>query len=109
MTEMTKKALLDICKKLELYRTPELNDKLFLHYKGFRRVENLEEYTGLKCLYLEGNGLQRIEGLENQKEMRSLFLQENLIEKMEGFEFSKGIGVDTLWLAPDLIPEKKAH
>ena len=86
MTEMTKKVLLDICKKLELYRTPELNDKLFLHYKGFRRVENLEEYTGLKCLYLEGNGLQKIEGLENQKEMRSLFLQENCIEKIEGLD-----------------------
>lgn len=86
MTDMTKKALLDICKKLELYRTPELNDKLFLHYKGFRRVQNLEEYTGLKCLYLEGNGLQKIEGLENQKEMRSLFLQENCIEKIEGLD-----------------------
>ena len=86
MTEMTKKVLLDICKKLELYRTPELNDKLFLHYKGFRRVENLEEYTGLKCLYLEGNGLQKIEGLENQKEMRSLFLQENCIERIEGLD-----------------------
>ena len=86
MTEMTKKALLDICKKLELYRTPELNDKLFLHYKGFRNVRNLEEYTGLKCLYLEGNGLNKIEGLENQKEMRSLFLQENCIEKIEGLD-----------------------
>ena len=26
-------------------------------------------------------------------------------EEMEGIEFPKGIGFDTLWLAPDLIPK----
>lgn len=32
--KMTKKVLKDICRKLDLYGTPELNDKLYLHYKG---------------------------------------------------------------------------
>ena len=38
------------------YRTPELNEKLFLHFKGFSRIQNLGQFKQLKCLYFEGNG-----------------------------------------------------
>ncbi|GMF09324.1 unnamed protein product [Phytophthora lilii] len=98
---MEKKLLKKLCRDNDLYVTPAINDKLYLHYKGFRSINNLDEYTGLKVLWLEGNGLPRIEGLEHQKELRTLYLHENLIQKIEGLESQ--LLLDTLNLSQNQI------
>lgn len=68
------------------YRTEELNDKLYIHYKGWKEIKGLEGWTGLKALYAECNAFSKIQGLHNCRAIRSLFLSENCIRKIEGLE-----------------------
>ena len=70
----------------QYYRTHELNEILYLHYKSFKRIQNLETFTNLKVLYLEGNAISKIEGLESLVNLTSLYLHENCIDKIEGLD-----------------------
>ena len=76
--ELTKKSLLRHCRDMDQYSTPELNEKLYLHQKGIAKIENLDEYTGVKVLWLQTNGIDTIENLNHMTELRHLYLNENM-------------------------------
>eukprot|EP00817_Percolomonadidae_sp_ATCC50343_P007034 CAMPEP_0117433346 /NCGR_PEP_ID=MMETSP0758-20121206/12720_1 /TAXON_ID=63605 /ORGANISM="Percolomonas cosmopolitus, Strain AE-1 (ATCC 50343)" /LENGTH=340 /DNA_ID=CAMNT_0005223943 /DNA_START=16 /DNA_END=1035 /DNA_ORIENTATION=- len=82
--KMTLSKIKAICEKTKMYQTPHLNELLYLHNKGFRKIENLDQYVELRTLYLEGNILKKIEGLENLTKLRCLYLHQNMISKIEG-------------------------
>ena len=75
---MTKKEIRKIALEHSGYSTPALNDQLYLHYKGYQKIENLEDYCNLKALWLDSNGLEKIENLDKLTSLRCLFLQRNL-------------------------------
>lgn len=100
--DMTKDCLRKLCKSTDgCYGTPHINDKLYLHYKGFNKIKNLDEYTGLKAIWLEGNGFGKIEGLGHQPLLRTLYLHENIIEVLEGLD--KLLELDSINLSKNFI------
>lgn len=86
---ITKPYLKKLCQYQELFETPRLNSHLYLHYMGFIDIRNLEDYTGLRALWLESNLIREIKGLDQLTKLRCLYLQNNGISKIENLECLK--------------------
>jgi dynein assembly factor 1 len=83
--------LMRLCESQGQFRTPHLNDRLYLAHKGFGRIQALEEYANIKALYMNENVIKKIENIGHLKFVRSLFLQNNQIGHIEGLD-----GLDAL-------------
>jgi|JI6StandDraft_1071083.scaffolds.fasta_scaffold02593_21 dynein assembly factor 1 len=83
---MSLKNLEKCCEEEGLYATPELNDKLYLHFKGFHKIDNLLRFTELKALWLNNNAITTIENLSYCRQMVTLYLNNNIIKKIEGLD-----------------------
>ena len=80
----------DFCKKLCYYNggydSPKLNVNLYLHFQGFRKIQNLDNFANLQVLYLENNSINKIEGLDKLINLTCLYLQNNYIKEIENLE-----------------------
>ena len=83
---MSKKYLKALCLERELYSTPSLNEILYLHFRGFHSIENLDEYINVCALFLENNLITHISGLDSLKKLRDLYLHSNRIEKIQNLD-----------------------
>ena len=107
---MSKEALREACLAHDGYESPELNETLYLHFKGYQKIANLEAYINLKGLWLEANGLSEIEGLEALQSLRCLYLQRNLLSEISGLTtLTKLLALDLSenrlkFIAPSSLP-----
>ena len=98
---ITKKYLRENCYYDSGYDTPELNDVLYLNMRGFRKIENVEEYNEVKVLYLEGNALRDLSNISHMTNLISLYLHDNMLSKM--IDMSSFTNLTTLTLANNMI------
>jgi len=101
-SQMTAQKVQQICKSTGGYNTMALNEKLYLHFKGWPRIENLDDFTGARVVWLEGNGLRKIEGLQPCSGLRQMYLQQNCfqkIENLEGFDELRTINLSENFIA----------
>ena len=84
--EMNEELVKLICAANDGYETPELNDKLYLHFKGFSKICNLEKFSACKALWLESNRIEVVENIGHMTMLTSLFLHNNRIKKIENLD-----------------------
>lgn len=47
-------------KSKEYYELPGLNTALYINHKNFSIIDNLEDFTGLRVLFLDGNCIKKL-------------------------------------------------
>lgn len=101
--KMTPEIVRAICVANEGYETPELNDKLYLHFKAFTHIAGLDAYTGVHALWLESNAIEEIDNLSHMIKLSALFLHNNRITEIKNLH--KLTNLRTLNLSNNCITE----
>jgi len=81
---MNKANITRLCKENGLYLMPNLNDRLYLQGQGYRKIENLDEYSALRALWLDSNAIHTIENLQGLRDLQDLYLRQNSLRDLEG-------------------------
>eukprot|EP00761_Pharyngomonas_kirbyi_P011497 gb/GECH01011522.1/.p1 GENE.gb/GECH01011522.1/~~gb/GECH01011522.1/.p1 ORF type:complete len:264 (+),score=60.93 gb/GECH01011522.1/:1-792(+) len=103
MTRMTTQDIQEACKKQGLYKTAELNTVLYLNYRDYDEIEDLDEYVNVRTLYLEGNNFTKIKNLDKLQSLKCLYLPNNAISEIENICSLSML--DTLILSNNLIEQ----
>ena len=82
-TRITRDFVAKLCKSKGFFSTPELNEKLYLHFFGFQRIEGLDEFINCRVLWLENNLIEAIEGIEKLTMLDTLYLQNNMVRSLQ--------------------------
>lgn len=101
---MTESLVGDLCVRRGYFRTPELNESLYLHFLGFQRIENLDAYVGCRALWLENNCIEEIENLEPLVELKALYMQHNMLRSLGASTMRLEL-LDTLNVSNNIISE----
>jgi len=83
---MNKQNITRLCKEHGLYLMPNLNDRLYLQGQGYRKIENLDEYSALRALWLDSNAIHTIENLDGLRDLQDLYLRQNSLRDLKGLE-----------------------
>ena len=90
---ITEKFCCKLCYYNGGYDSPKLNVNLYLHFQGFRKIQNLDSFTNLQVLYLENNSINKIEGLDKLVNLTCLYLQNNYICEIENLEHNTKLSI----------------
>ena len=124
MTKLTVSEIVKSCKENGGYKTPELNNILYLHYLGISELCDMPNYipnclwlqgnklkeitnlmTSITCLYLQSNAICEIQGLSHLENLKELNLNNNMIQQIKKDCLPKSL--ENLYLSKNLISNSK--
>ena len=123
MTQLVVSEIVRSCKENGGYKTPELNNILYLNYLGISSLCEMPKYEpvcmwlqgnrlsvlkylmpSIRCLYLQSNAICDIQGLNELVNLKELNLSNNMIQVV-----SLGLpeNLENLYLSKNLITDSK--
>ena len=61
-----------------------MNDKVWLDNRRWKKIQNLDKYTGVAMLHLENNQIESIgPGLRHMSKLKALYVHNNMLRKID--------------------------